>query len=695
MFTILKNLSIKQKLYSGFSAIIAITLGLAIYSFFGVKEMDAIAEKNLEYSKAQIYANNIIDRWNWMQLVYRDYVRADDPEKIDQFVEKRKKYSAEINVNLDSLSALDVDAKIKSEIVDFAAYRKEKTLPALAQLESYAIANEDSLGELFMDGEMESIIQEAQAKINQILADVNNSSFIELQKADVVAGELTIALVIAAFVALVVGGLISTTIANLISKPIVKLQEIIQELAKGHLKSRSGIVGKDEIAQMAGLLDSFIEKMELFAHEMDKVAAGDANVYVEPADSADMLTPALNRMSNSLKNVINESKSLIGSANAGDLSVRGDDSKFSGGFYDIIHGFNELLDTITEPIKLTSEALKQVASGDLTVRITKEFKGDFVALKNSVNELGYSLQELIGEVMEVSKSVSSASNEISSSTEQMAAGAQEQSSQTSEVASAIQQMASTIVESTRNTNNAASSAKSAGALANEGGKIVSQTVEGMRKIAEVVNTAAVTVEALGESSNKIGEIVQVIDDIADQTNLLALNAAIEAARAGEQGRGFAVVADEVRKLAERTTKATKEIAVMIKTIQRDTTHAVGSIKIGTQEVSNGTMLAQQAGESMSEIVSATNSVVQEINNVASASEQQASAAEQVTQNVEGINTVANESALGIQQISRAATELSSLTGNLDTLVGRFKITDKAPISKSRTFSNKRSTKYLN
>ena len=213
-------------------------------------------------------------------------------------------------------------------------------------------------------------------------------------------------------------------------------------------------------------------------------------------------------------------------------------------------------------------------------------------------------------------------NKLSSSAEEMAAGAQEQSAQASEVASAVEQMTSTILQTTKHASTAAESSKRAGSLAKEGGEVVAQTVVGMNRIAEVVRNAAQTVQELGASSDQIGEIVQVIDDIADQTNLLALNAAIEAARAGEQGRGFAVVADEVRKLAERTTKATKEIGEMIKKIQGDTGGAVKSISLGTEEVEKGKQLADKAGKSLQEIIKGSNDVVDVVNQVAAASEEQ-------------------------------------------------------------------------
>ncbi len=320
--------------------------------------------------------------------------------------------------------------------------------------------------------------------------------------------------------------------------------------------------------------------------------------------------------------------------------------------------------------------MESFSKGDLTVNLEIEKEDEIGKLFNGFNKSVENIGKLIVKLQEAVEATASASSQISSSSEEMAAGAQEQSAQTSEVASAVEEMTKTIFETSKNTSIAAETAKASGEKAKEGGKVVSETIGGMNKIAEVVSKSADTVFTLGQNSEKIGEIVQVIDDIADQTNLLALNAAIEAARAGEQGRGFAVVADEVRKLAERTTKATKEIAEMIKKIQKDTEEAVVSMKQGTEEVESGKKYAVKAGEVLSEIVSGAEKVTDIVVQVAAASEEQSAAAEQIGKNIEAINSVTQESSSGIQQIARAAEDLNRLTNNLQELISHFKIDDK-------------------
>jgi len=324
----------------------------------------------------------------------------------------------------------------------------------------------------------------------------------------------------------------------------------------------------------------------------------------------------------------------------------------------------------SRPVK---EVVRSIDNADLNMQFNSDRKDEVGDLQRSFDRFVLSIKETLLQVSEASSAVASASSEISSSTEQMSAGSQEQTSQAAEVAGAVEEMTKTIVENSKNASNTSDTAKTAKAAAESGGKVVDETVAGMRRIAEVVRKSAETVQALGKSSDQIGEIIGVIDDIADQTNLLALNAAIEAARAGEQGRGFAVVADEVRKLAERTTKATKEIASMIKTIQTDTAGAVASMGEGTKQVDEGIKLADKAGQSLKEIVEISQRVTDMVAQIAAASEQQSSASEQISKNVEAISTVTGETAQGTQQIAKAAEDLNRLTENLQQNIEKFNL----------------------
>lgn len=319
------------------------------------------------------------------------------------------------------------------------------------------------------------------------------------------------------------------------------------------------------------------------------------------------------------------------------------------------------------------EGIRLVSTGDLSIKLHKKTEDEVGELIEELRHFIEDLRNSIRDVKEEAQNVSLHAEEILKDSETIAANAENGSHRVSEVASAVQEMASTISENSQNAVTTSETSEKARRAAEQGGVIVEETVASMKSIADVVRKSSQTIQELGKSSNQIGEIISVIDDIADQTNLLALNAAIEAARAGEQGRGFAVVADEVRKLAERTTKATKEIAAMIKKIQIDTQGAVAAMEEGTRRVDEGINHADKAGASLREIVHLSQEVTTMISQIVAASSQQASASEQISRNIEIINSATEQTAHGIQQIAQAAKELNEFTDRLYRLVERFKL----------------------
>ena len=237
----------------------------------------------------------------------------------------------------------------------------------------------------------------------------------------------------------------------------------------------------------------------------------------------------------------------------------------------------------------------------------------------------------------------------------------------------MQEMSSTVQQVSDNSNKAAEASRKAAETARNGGSIVEDTLSKMRAIADSVGQTARKVQEFGKSSNQIGEIIGVIDDIADQTNLLALNAAIEAARAGEQGRGFAVVADEVRKLAERTSKATKEITQMIQNIQTETKSAVEAMQSGTKQVELGVESTTKAGSSLHDIIKTSEEVGNMVMLIATAATEQASATEEINSNIEQIAKITQETATGANESAKAVHELSNLATELHSIVSKFRI----------------------
>lgn len=328
---------------------------------------------------------------------------------------------------------------------------------------------------------------------------------------------------------------------------------------------------------------------------------------------------------------------------------------------------------ITSAIRRVSETAEKVAGGDLTQVIDAEADDEVGHLADTFNGMTDNLSGMIKKINEASMRLASASSQLSATSEQISKGAADQDSQVTRVAAAMEEMSASIQEVASHSAEAAKSSEDAAGIAKNGGGVMRSAVEKIEKISRSTNETATMVDALGRSSNRIGEIIAVINDIADQTNLLALNAAIEAARAGEQGRGFAVVADEVRKLSERTTKATKEIAEMIKTIQHDTSLAMEAMAEGGAEVDEGLGLVQDAEAALGVIVNRVGQVSEMVRRIAAASGEQGKASEDVTQNVENIAGVIRQNSSAVNESTAAAQELARLAGALQDLVSKFNV----------------------
>ena len=331
--------------------------------------------------------------------------------------------------------------------------------------------------------------------------------------------------------------------------------------------------------------------------------------------------------------------------------------------------------TVTGPIKAVVDTIRDIAQGegDLTRRLPILGKNEIGELSEWFNTFISKLHGIINQVSGSSMQLASSSLQLQQTTREMTDSIAQLSSQSTSLATAGEEMSATSGDIASNCHHAATNAGGATQKASQGATVVGQSIAVMTSIAERVQNAASTVGALGVRSEQIGAIIGTIEDIADQTNLLALNAAIEAARAGEQGRGFAVVADEVRALAERTTRATKEIGEMIKAIQKETKAAVTSMEQSVTQVEQGTSHASESGRSLQEILDIINDVTEQISQIATAAEEQTATTREISSNVLNLNDLAQQNDHALRETAIAANDVSRQAEELRELVGQFRL----------------------
>ncbi|WP_338802528.1 methyl-accepting chemotaxis protein [Pseudomonas sp. RSB 5.4] len=327
---------------------------------------------------------------------------------------------------------------------------------------------------------------------------------------------------------------------------------------------------------------------------------------------------------------------------------------------------------ITGPLALTVELARRIAKGDLTVQAKSSRKDELGDLQNAMQDMAQSLNTLVQGIGNGVTHISTSAEKLSAMSEQTSAGVRQQKVEVDQVATAMHEMASTVQEVARNTTDASAAATLADQQARHGSAVVKQATVQISELSVAIEELGAAMNVLSQDSEQIGKVIDVIKAVAEQTNLLALNAAIEAARAGEQGRGFAVVADEVRSLAQRTQDSTKEIEALIVTLQQGTQAASTLMTSSRERTLDTVVLAQKAEQAITEINHSIGTIQQMSLQISAAAEQQSAVADEINRSIVSVRDVADQSAVASEESAAATLELASLGQDLQRMTAHFR-----------------------
>ncbi|GAA5785563.1 histidine kinase [Chitiniphilus shinanonensis] len=457
-------------------------------------------------------------------------------------------------------------------------------------------------------------------------------------------------------------------------------QQFDEALAKTSELTKDNATQQERLKKLAGLMEEWVGKViEPEIALRREVTAGGRNmdevvVVVRQANGKgrmDAMRQVLGEISNAEASLLDERAAEANAARRSNVITMAISATLCAVIgIGIAVGISR---SIARRLKQAGDMAGRAARGDFSRDVDAGAQDEIGTLLTALNQMQEKLRDMLRHVQQSAEELLGGAERISQASEQVSVGAREQSGAAAAMAAAVEQLTVSINHVAESAREAEEQSREAGRVSTSGSEVIGHTVSGIRSISESVRGASRTVDHLGEHAKQISGIVNVIKEIADQTNLLALNAAIEAARAGEQGRGFAVVADEVRKLAERTSSSTVEIATMIEKIQAGTRSAVDSMSDGVKKVEENVETANSAGEAIGQIRSSADRVVSVVADITTSLTEQSTASNDVARNVEKIAQMSEENSRAVDETAHTAQQLRDLATELERRVAQFKL----------------------
>jgi methyl-accepting chemotaxis protein len=686
------NIKIWKKLIGGFLMIATI---VAIVAILGYGNM-----KILHGASTNIFNNNLIPIQDLGQADSKLFEIRGALYKYLILPQKRQTMKPKFEENLkvvtsfmDNYRAANLGEEEKAELKKFdEAYIKyhDLVLESLTKIDSgkenEVIASLTD-GDLFVTGNNVDKYFETLATINGKVAEQTNArANAEFE------GAITLFMIISIIGIITAIGL-GIIIARSITVPLNRTVEMIREMRKGHLGMRLNMDRKDEIGIMATTMDDFADALQYAIRTLRMLAAGEKVQLVPVPDEKAEISPAINLLIQTIDMLIDQIGTLIGDAKEGRLQSRGDEMQFNGSYRDMILGINQMLDAITIPVNETLRIAERYAQVDFSARFDEsiQVEGDLLQLKEKINQVGIhvgiELGTAIREVSEEVNSLTGSAEEAAASVEEITAGSASVAQSSSIVSinaenslNSIEQVLASMEELTTSVATVASKVDTVSRLSQEANSTTTQgekhaaiAENGINGINEAVRDVGEIINEIKGQMIEIGKIVEIIGDIADQTNLLALNAAIEAARAGDAGMGFAVVANEVKTLAQESQRSAENIAKIISSLQNQSNRAAGAMNQANEEVSKGSMAITDTIRFFHTIAQQVEDISNHMTEVASLSEEETAAVEEITASVSEVKEMSRETAREAIGTASASEESAAALNQVSTIVENLSV----------------------